>query len=91
MVRTITNPEQQAWALRDVVTAIAKTDPDQTQVSDRVVCSLRNPTVRPVVSPPYKRSRRLLALAWYVISWEIPVSALPVVDPTALRALLIES
>ncbi|MET7772518.1 hypothetical protein [Nocardia sp. NPDC005366] len=85
LARTITDPRQQAEVLGEAIAVIAQTDPDQVQSSDPAAHNL---TRRPAANSLHSRGRGLLALAWSVLSWEIPVQALPAVDPTVLQALV---
>ncbi|WP_019929562.1 hypothetical protein [Nocardia sp. BMG111209] len=94
LARDIPDPQQQAGMLADLATAVAVLDADRAETLARDIRDPREQAealtrvAAATAGPAPRRSRHLLALAWSIARWEIPISALPVVDFPVLRALV---
>ncbi len=89
----ITDQRQQAVVLTRLAAGVA-TDPDRAEAS--IAAALRG--AQSVIGTPAvsiaesvrRRSKRSLAPAWSIARWEVPLPALPVVEPSVLRAIASE-
>ncbi|MGK8503524.1 hypothetical protein [Nocardia asiatica] len=93
IARAITAQQEQAAVLTRLAAVVA-TDPDRDENLDRSgIAGAQSVIGIPAASlaePVLRRSKRLLALAWSIARWEVPLPALPVVEPSVLRALASE-
>lgn len=87
---TITDPDQQAQVMSEIAAAIATTETDQENGAGSPAPSVpsHNSKAPPAAKYSLSHSKGLLAAAWSVGRWEIPVRALPAVDSTVLKALM---
>ncbi len=93
IARVITDPKQQAVVLTRLAAVVA-TDPDRAESLHRSGIAKAESVIgisaASIAEPVRRRAKRLLALAWSIARWEVPLPALPVVDPSVLRALVSE-